>query len=201
MKKFLLLFAFLFAVSTSANAEIIKTSNPETYAKKLSEEVQRIVGLDVEKKDRQKLLKSLFKDNVDTNFMGKFALGKYYRTLNEEQKDNYLKLYRDYVMYSYIPKFEDYASGEVKILSALKKDKGEYVVKTKLNPKASDIKDINLDYRIKKKGNSFIINDIIGEGVSYITTQRSDFGGALSKISVESFIGKLEKKVNKLKAK
>lgn len=201
MKNFLILFVLLLSFSTAVNAEYIKTSDPKVYATKITEEVQRVSALNIEKSDKQKLLIKLFKENVDTDFMGKFALGKYYRNLNDEQKKKYLSFYKDYVIYSYIPKFDDYATGEVKILSVLKKDKGEYIVKTSLKPSAKNIPEIKLNYRIRKNGKSFIITDIIGEGVSYITTQRSDFGGALSKISVESFIKKLEKKVNKLKSK
>ncbi|HCR85107.1 MAG TPA: hypothetical protein DIV86_00355, partial [Alphaproteobacteria bacterium] len=39
----------------------------------------------------------------------------------------------------------------------------------------------------KKNGSSFKIVDIIGEGVSYITNQRSDFGSALSQMPLVEY--------------
>jgi ABC-type transporter MlaC component len=42
--------------------------------------------------------------------------------------------------------------------------------------------------------------DVVGEGISMIATQRSDFGGLLSRKGVDYFNEKLEKKVNKLMA-
>jgi phospholipid transport system substrate-binding protein len=205
MKKlYYFLFAIIFMVAFSYRvyADVIKTSEPKIYAEKVSDEVISIVKNIKDEKEEQTKLNELFKQNVDTDFMGKFALGKYFRQLDKNQQKQYLELYRDYVMYTYVPKFRNFVNNGVKILTSTKAGDNEFLVKTKLVDKTSaDAKEILLDYRVIKKGNSFMIQDIIGEGVSYITTQRSDFAGALSKVGIEEFLKKLDAKVTKLKNK
>lgn len=187
-------------VFSQANAAPLKTNDPKAYAKSIGDSVVTVIKSGKSEEDKFNQLETLFKENVDTDFMGKFAMGRYFKTAKPDLQKKYLSLYRDYVMYSYVPKFKNYASQKVEILSSNPKGKDEFMVKTKLRPESGEVKEILLDYRVKKTGNSFKIVDIIGEGVSYITNQRNDFGSALSKITAEDFVNKLEQKVSKLKA-
>lgn len=199
MKKFLLSLFILAATSNAFAAAAVKTTDPKVYAKSISSAIVEVIQSDKSEADKFKNLETVFKENVDTDYMGKFALGRYFKSAKPALQKKYLGLYRDFVMYSYVPKFKNYANQNVQILSANKANNGEYVVKTKLKPSNGEVKEILLDYRIVQKNGSFRVIDIIGEGVSYITNQRSDFGGALSQMPIEKFVGKLEEKVAKLK--
>ena len=75
----------------------------------------------------------------------------------------------------------------------LEESPGEYFVETTIND--SDGKAYNVSYKVKQaeKG-AFKIYDITAEGVSMITTQRSEFGSILSRDGMEGLIYKLEQK-------
>jgi phospholipid transport system substrate-binding protein len=132
--------------------------------------------------------------------MSKFVLGRHYRKLEDDQKDKYQSLYRDLVVYTYIPRFREYAGEEINFYDSIDKGDGEYIVKSAL--KTAQAKgDVLVDYRVRKDGNTYKILDIVGEGVSLITTQRSDFAAPISRKGMDFFLDRLEKKVESLKSK
>ncbi len=198
MKKtfYILLVALL--LPTFANASKLDDKDPEKFADNIANKIVEIIESKKSESDQQEELIDLFEKYVDTEWMARFALGKYFRQLDSDQKKKYLEGYRDYVIYTYIPRFKEYTGERIKILSSLNQGDGEFIVKSSL--KTSKTKnDILVDYRLKKNGSSFKIIDIIGEGVSLITTQRSDFAAPISQKGLDFFLDRLDKKVQMLK--
>lgn len=147
---------------------------------------------------KEETLKTIFRNAVDTNWMGRFVLGRYYRTIKPEQQERYLNLYEEFLIQMYIPRFQEFAGQELQINQVHDAGKGEYFVYTEIVPKKSE-PPVRVDYRIRKNGDSFKIVDIVGEGISLITTQRSDFGGLISRKGSDYFIDKLEQRVRSAK--
>lgn len=196
--------AFLLIVVTftasAANAMAgIKTSDPKKFADKVANRIIEIIESKTSESDKQEDLIQLFKSHVDTNWMGKFVLGKHYKDLGGKET-KYQDLYRDYVIYTYIPRFREYSGERMQVVDSVKKGSGEYIVKSVLKTSKSD-EDILVDYRLKRHGDTFKIIDVIGEGVSLITTQKSDFEAPISHRGLDFFLGRLEKKVDMLKSR
>ncbi len=194
-KKLLVIIALLALLPFSALA-----ATPKEYAESIAANVIDIIESGKSESTVEQELVQLFKKNVDSDWMAGFTMGKYYRQLSPEQKKKYNELYRDYVIYSYIPKFRLYTSERMNVIQAIQDDKDFYTVKTSLNTKKSSTGKVFVDYKLKKSGSSFKIIDVVGEGVSLINTQRSDFSTPLSEGGVESFLTRLEAKVVALKA-
>ena len=205
MKKLYLTFAIslLLVASgiTAAVAASFSAKDPEEFADKMANKVVNIIESKDSENDKLEKLISLFKKNVDTDWMAKFVMGKYYRQIDDDKKGKYLKLYRDYVIYSYIPRFKEYSGERIAVTGSRDEGKGEHIVKTVLKTDKVNSGSVYVDYRLKKSGNGFKVIDIIGEGVSLITTQRSDFAAPLSKKGTAYFIDVLERKVKKIKEK
>lgn len=194
MYKFLLTLLFL----TLPN--IVNAATPKEFTENLADKVVNVIASDKSDPDKEKQLIELFKNNVDTDWMAKFTMGKYFRGITEDQKKKYLGLYHDYVAYAYIPKFRTYAGEKIVVNQVIEDDKDLYTVKTTLQTEKSSTGSVLVDYKLKKTAETYKIIDIIGEGVSLITTQRSDFSTPLSEQGVDKFLERLESKVADLKA-
>lgn len=201
MNKMFYVFAVVFACAFSGaafSAEDATTKEARAFVDDLSSKAfSYIKDKNLSDSGKEDKLEDLFRNAVDANWMGKFVMGKYFRTTEDSQKKRYLKLYEDYLVMSYIPKFRKYTGQELEILK-ITPDSGDYIVQTNLKSVKQGEPDVRVDYRIKKTGGAFRVIDIVGEGVSLISTQRSDFGGLISRKGVEHFINKLEERVNKL---
>ena len=173
---------------------------PKEFAESVADKVVAIIEAPKSEEAREADLVNLFKQNVDSDYMGRFAMGKYFRQATPAQQKKYLSLYRDYVIYSYIPKFRLYAGEKMTVNQTIQDDAELFTVKTTLKTTKSATGSVLVDYKLKKAGGTYKIVDVIGEGISLITTQRSDFSAPLSDKGIEWFVGRLEEKVIALKA-
>lgn len=166
------------------------------FVSRLGDETIKIVTSDAStNEDKLQKLSELFNKSVDTKWIGRFVMGRYWRQANEEQQKEYLTYYAKYLTNSYVPRFREYNNQEL-VITDFYQEKGEeneYWVSTKIH--SQDEADIKVDYRIiKNAAGDYQIIDVVAEGISLITTQRSEFGSILSRKGVDFLIEKLKAK-------
>lgn len=135
---------------------------------------------------------------IDSEWIAKFVLGKNYKNLNDQQKKQFISLYRDFMINTYGPKFKNY-NGKKFTVNEVVKQNNFYIAKAEFLPKDSDTA-ILTDFRVRKKDGKLYILDFIAEGISLIETQRSEFNATIDSQGIEPFLKNLEEKVKKLKS-
>lgn len=153
-----------------------------------------------DKQTKSKKIEQLFRENVDTVWIGKFVLGRFWRQVTDEQKVRYLQEYETFLVRNYATRFTDYTSGSFKITDAHDKGNGEFIVSMQIKSEEVGGEPIAVDYRVRSAGknrkNNFVVTDIIVEGVSMITTQRDEFTSVLTNKDMEYLIAQITKKSN-----
>ena len=144
---------------------------------------------------KEQKLSDIFCNSVDIIWMAKFALGKYYKKINQTELEEYLVAYKNFMISTYVSKFSEYNGVNFDIESVKYISNSQYIVSTKILNKKYTSKYINIAYRIKKTNNRFLIRDIVAEDISLILGQRSDFNSILSKESIASLIQRLREKI------
>ncbi len=150
-----------------------------------------------EVKKRDKIIAVIDKA-IDSNWIARFVLGKNYKTANEPQKELFTKLYRDFMINTYGPKFKNY-NGRKFTVNDVVEQGGFFIAKAEFLPKNSNVP-ISVDFRVKEREGKLVILDFIAEGVSLIETQRSEFNSAISQNGMDKFLDDLDARVKKLKA-
>ncbi len=147
-----------------------------------------------DKSDEAKLqtLNNLFLKNVDTDWIGKFVLGKYWRQASDEQQKEYLKYYGGFLTNTYTKRFTEYTNEKVEVVGVKSIGEGEYETAVKLI--SADTAPVEMHYKLRNMGGSFKVFDIIVEGVSLITTQRSEFGAVVERKGMDHLISLLKKR-------
>ena len=144
---------------------------------------------------KEQNLSDIFCNSVDITWMAKFALGKYYKKINQTELEEYLVAYKNFMISTYVSKFSEYNGVNFDIESVKYISNSQYIVSTKILNKKYTSKYINIAYRIKMTNNHFLIRDIVAEDISLILGQRSDFNSILSKEGVASLIQRLREKI------
>ena len=140
-------------------------------------------------------LRDLFEKNVDIQWMSRFAIARYWNIMNESQRANYINKYHDYVMELYVPKFREYNNNAVTINSIKAMDRGQYIVATQIV--SANGKQYDVSYRCKQYDDGTIkIIEIIGENISLINSQRSEFASIIEKDGVDYLISMIASKTN-----
>lgn len=199
MKKILLTLTLFFLF----NHEILAQNNPP---QEMIREFVQILGdqiIDVAKdkslsdfQRKQKII-NLIDKSTDSKWIARFVLGKNHKTANEEQKKQFMSMYREFMINTYGPKFNSY-DGKKFTVNSVEKQSNFYLVKSEFVPKNSDVV-IFFDFRVKENEGNFSIVDFIAEGVSLIETQRSEFNSSINEEGMDKFLENLKKRIDILR--
>ena len=145
---------------------------------------------------KQKIINIIDK-STDSKWIARFVLGKNHKTANEEQRKQFMSMYREFMINTYGPKFNSY-DGKKFAVNSVEKQSNFYLVKSEFTPKNSDVA-IFFDFRIKENEGNFFIVEFIAEGVSLIETQRSEFNSSISEEGMDKFLENLKKRIDSLR--
>ncbi len=193
MAKYTYIMLMVLMIGFTSIAQPAHAESAEDFITTIGQDVLKIAsnkGLNAAGKEQK--LSSMFKRNIDFKWIGGFVLGKHKRAASPEQLTRYNKAYENFIVKSYGSRFKDYAGETFKIISSNSASAEKSIVKTEIVRPAES--NILVDYKVKKAGNSFKVYDIIVEGVSLITTQRSEFNSVITRKSLDTLIKALEKK-------
>ena len=120
----------------------------------------------------------LFDKNFDVPSISRFVLGKYWKQASLDQKKNFIKAFRNYVVKTYSSRFNEYSGEQLKLVNYENESNPKiFLVHTVLERQDAPV--IKVDWRIGKKKDRFVILDIVIEGISLAVTQRSEFVGVI----------------------
>ena len=123
---------------------------------------------------QQKKFHDLLVGNFDMPWISHFVLGRYWAPASEEQRQQFLKLFTDYVVRSYAQRFSEYSGETVKVTGSRTAGEDTLVRSEIISPKGGD--PTKVDWRVRKEDQGFRIVDVDVEGVSMVVTQRDEFG-------------------------
>lgn len=127
--------------------------------------------------------KAKFKKLLDRKFdlesIGRFAMGRNWRTISDAQKKEYLNLFESMVIDVYSQRFSEYGGQDINVLSSRAEGKSDVIVQSLIvDPSGPNVK---LDWRLRYKDGRFRVIDVIVAGVSMALTQRSDFSSVIQR--------------------
>ena len=186
----------VFLLASPAMAEAAGTKTPAAkYIESIGNQaLSTISNKQLSQDKKQATLETLFKNNLDFDWVAKFVMGRFWREATPDQKTRYVAAYTNFLTKNYTSRFSEYSSGSFKITGAKELDKGESLVSMAIAANEKDSQPVLIDYKIRKSGGSFKVFDIVVEGVSLITSQRSEFSAVINKNGIDGLITQLGNK-------
>ena len=146
--------------------------------------------------ERRQLLEKVVAARFDYTEMSRRALGAPWNQLTDQQKQEFVGLFRRLLTNSYADKIETYSGEGVQYLN--ERTEKEYAeVRTKV---LSGKTEIPLDYRLINRADDWRVYDVVVDGVSLVNNYRGQFKKILSTSSYPDLVDQLRKKSDKLKA-
>lgn len=184
------LFALIMLSTTASHAS---AGDAKAYVDRVANQVLSIVKSDgVTKEEKQLRIEKVFMDKVDINFVAKFVLGKHWRDATPAQQKDYIAAYQPFILKNYASKLAKY-SGQTYELKPAHEDDDASIVPMIIHD--TDGKNVEVDYRLRSTGGGYKIVDITVEGVSLLTTQRSEFNGIVERKGIDGLIEALKSQV------
>ena len=126
-----------------------------------------------------KSFRTLLNRDFDMDYIGRFAMGRYWRGMNASQQKEYLSLFEDMIVDVYSKRFQDYDGQKLVVYSARPDGKYDVLVNSAIIPPSGP--KIRVDWRVREKNGRYKVIDIMVEGVSMALTQRSDFSSVIQR--------------------
>jgi phospholipid transport system substrate-binding protein len=175
MKKLYYFLCGMLLLSSPVAAQI--GSSCDGFADTMTKSVISIFH-DTSQSEQQKrqALSGLFQEAVDTDWIGKFVLGRFWKNATDEEKRQYLEKYRAYLTRNYVSKFDDdtgLSVDDIKLTSITPSGSNQFEAKSLIKRKGEE--DVHADYLLDGSSSKCQVHDIKIEGVSLLATQRSEF--------------------------
>ena len=179
MKKFRvykIIISILFFLCLNTNSIANISSN---FINNITDSASSILSSENTREEKiQKLIK-IGENSVDIDGIGFYTLGKHRKILNDGQKDEFKKIFREYFLKSFSSRLVEYKEAKIVVISEDIKNDKYTIVKSKLLA-TSDRPEVSIDWRVYTKDPTKpLIRDLIIEGLSLARTQREEFNSII----------------------
>ena len=168
---------FLTLIILLINTELFASS--KDFISKLTNDASKVLASNESKDEKMLKLSNLAKENVDINGIGMYTLGKYRKSLSENQIKEYKTLFRKYFLKSFSSRLSEYTDPKINVLSEEVINKKYTIVSSVLE---ADEKrpEIKIDWRVYTiNPDKPLVRDLIIEGLSLARTQREEFNSVI----------------------
>ena len=171
---------FLFIIFSFINISNSNSIEPDVFVQSTVNRASQILGDNLTVDQKIEKLKTIAQETVDIDGIGMYTLGAYRKTLNEDQKEQYQKLFRQYFLKTFSSRLAEYSNPEIQVNSKEKINENYTMVSSILV--ATDTRpEININWRIYTKNtDSPKIRDLVIEGLSLARTQKEEFSSVLN---------------------
>jgi phospholipid transport system substrate-binding protein len=128
---------------------------------------------------RETEMRRLLNEGFDIDFIGRFALSRYWRSASDAEKTEFRKLFEDYLIAAYGRRFGTYNGEKFLIGQVTPEEDDRAVVRSDVVRPGGDQMAVN--WRVQKREGKWRVIDIMVEGVSMAVTQRSEFTALLQR--------------------
>ena len=142
-------------------------------------------------RDRRAAVRKIANDIFDFGETARRSLGRHWQPRSPAERDEFVQLFSDLLERSYISKVELYGGEKIQYVGdTIEGDQAK--VQTKLLTKGGS--EIPIEYRMHKKGDRWLVYDVIIEGVSLIANYRTQFNKIIQTASYQELVKKMKAK-------
>lgn len=176
---FLLLFVLLPTPGRTATTPTDDTTDATAFIAGLADRaISALTPPGISLQEREARARTLLNDNFAVPTIGQFVLGRYWKTATAEERDEYLQLFEDLIVVTYVDRFSRYSGEKLTVTRTVSDEQsGDVIVYSEIARPTG--RPIEVGWRVRRSPPSFKIVDVYVEGVSMGQTQRSDFGSVL----------------------
>ena len=161
---------------------------------------------DLPRSRRVARFRALFNDHFAVQAIAQWVLGRYWRQATATERAEFLALFEDLMVATYVDRFATYAGMRLSVTRTVAKETGDAIVYSQIigrDGKTTLSIDwrVRVDWRARTGAGQYKITDVMVKGVSISQTQRSEFASVIRENGgkVEGLLAELRKRVKKVR--
>jgi phospholipid transport system substrate-binding protein len=172
--------AGLALMGRAAHAQQIDTARATAFIQQTGEElVTAINAAGAPVAQRRERVAAVLRRAVDVEGVGRFILGRFWRSANAEQQAEYLKLFEEILIRNLSARFGEYQGVRFSLGRSQARTEEDVLVNTVVERPGTAA--FGLDWRVAEVGGVPRVVDVIAEGTSLRLTTRSEYSSVISR--------------------
>tara|TARA_A100001015_G_scaffold55392_1_gene60845 strand:- start:48 stop:650 length:603 start_codon:yes stop_codon:yes gene_type:complete len=152
---------------------------PRDFVQSTIDKASEILSSESSKDEKIVQLRNIAKNTVDIRGIGFYSLGSHRKSLDSDQKKEYLKIFEQYFLKSFSSRLAEYSNPKIRVDSQEKLNEKYTMVSSTLLA-GDDKPEVKIDWRIVTKDpNNPLIIDVVIEGVSLAKVQKEEFNSII----------------------
>lgn len=197
MKRLFTLIAALL-MSAQALAAEVDPAQAENFIKKITTEgIEEIINSNVSMAEKDARFTKLFNEYLDLNFIGRFVLGRYWKSATPKQRTEFIDVYRDLNIKTWSKRFDEF-KGKRFVFNGTSPSNSQGQIFVNTTVPMEQGAPAKVVWRVKETGGKLKVIDIIIENVSLAITARNEYTAYIKKSAggVDDLIRNLRQKTN-----
>ena len=197
MKRIILFFVIFFSFVQTSMADINKDAAVKLIETVTKEGIEQIINSNSSIEEKNKVFRKLFTENLDLDFIGKYVLGRYWRTSSAEQRKEFIRLYKEFNIQTWSKRFDEFKGREFKFNGSSPANNANQIFVDTSVP-VDEGSPISVKWRVNNINGKLKIIDIIIENVSLAQTARTEYTSYIAKSpkGVEGLLDNLRSKIS-----
>jgi phospholipid transport system substrate-binding protein len=146
-------------------------------------------------KDRRLQVRKIADDFFAFDETAKRSLGRHWQARTPAEQKEFVSAFSDLLERSYLTKIELYGGEKIQYVGEVAEG-DQATVKTKIVTKSES--EIPIDYRMLRRGEKWLVYDVVIEGVSLISNYRTQFNKIIQTTSYQELVKKIKSKDSEL---
>lgn len=165
------------AIGWAAPVSAASDADAQRLIKDLTDEAMAMASAQLTADQKQGRFRELLHSSFDLTEISRFILGRYWRTATSEQQREFLRLFEDLTVLTWVKRFDDYGGETMDVVQTTREGDQGLLIETRVNRSAGQ--PVVVTWRVRDKDGRLKVIDIVVEGVSMAITYRSEYGSAL----------------------
>jgi phospholipid transport system substrate-binding protein len=169
----------LIATAALAAPPIVNPADAIAFMNQLWTRAVEVLNNKADPAVMQARFRELFDRDFDCPGIARFVLGRYWRNASEEEQQEFVRLFEDYVVFVYTARLSNFGGEAFKVRGSRSDGDGVIVSTDVISPGGTS--PLRIDWRLVTDTGAYKISDVIVEGVSMMVTQRSEFASVVQR--------------------
>jgi phospholipid transport system substrate-binding protein len=141
---------------------------------------------------RRRSIETVAYTRFDMTTMSRLVLRRSWKRFSEQQREAYIVEFKKYLANNYGSRISRYDQEQVEIIGVRDEPRGDATVRTRIV--GGEFEDAQVDYRMRRKDDSWKVIDVTIEGVGMVSNFQDQFREVLSRGGPDHLIAKLREK-------
>ena len=179
MHRFLTTTVFVLFTGLVAVSPAVADTGPAEFVRTLGNAALGVIRADMPPAQKQAFFHQLLQQDFDVSGIARFVLGPSWRIASEPEKQEFSRLFMDYIVRVYSERFAQYRGETLRVTGSRSDPEGATVTSEIVGPQGAP--SIKIDWRLSTRDGFYKISDVIIDGVSMRTSERSEFASVIQR--------------------